>query len=70
MKKKKKVISFNNLPPKSPIVSTGVAYLFLDKFDASGLVWGIVGTVFVLVWIVWIVDLLNFTPVDIFKEKP
>lgn len=48
---KRKVISYKNLPAKIPVVSPVVAYLLLDKLNASGWIYGVAGTFFVLLFI-------------------
>jgi len=67
--KKTKVISNKNLGMHSPILLTAVVYLFLDKFNAVGWVWGVVGTVFALFWIAYFYSIFTSDPVDIFEEK-
>lgn len=52
--KPKKVIAERNLPMRSPLVATAVAWILIDRYHASGLVTGIVGTVFAIIWIAWI----------------
>lgn len=49
--KKIKVISNKNLPARPPLWSSMTAWLMLDRFDAPGWVYGVVGCLFVLLWI-------------------
>lgn len=65
--KKSKVIAYKNLPAKMPIVSSAVAYLFLDKFNAPGWVWGVVITLFSLLWIICIVAKIIQEEVEVIK---
>lgn len=70
--KKSKVISYKNLPARLPWLSTAVAYLFLDKFNAVGWVWGMVITLFSILWILCIAGKCLQTSVDVFnaEDKP
>jgi hypothetical protein len=52
-----KVISHKNLPTRLPIWTTVTAGLLLDRFSSPDWVWGIVGTLFVIVWIVCIISI-------------
>ena len=62
-----KTIKYDNLPQKLPIVSTAVAYLILDKFQAHSFVWGIIGTMFFIFWAVSIINLIISEQVDVFE---
>lgn len=54
-----------------PLLSTAVAYLLLDKFNASDLIWGIVGTVYFIIWIAAIIIVWKSEGIDIFEDhKP
>lgn len=66
---KQKVISYKNLAPYFPTSFTILAYLLLDKFNASGWVWGVVGSFFFLWWLGVILVRHNSEPVDIFEDK-
>lgn len=55
--KKIHVIKTKYLPIRLPLLSTAVAYLMLDKLNASALVYGIVGTIYALIWVLSIVGL-------------
>jgi hypothetical protein len=66
--KTRKVISPKNLS-KSPILLGAVLYLLLDKFNASGVVWGIVIALYGIMFIAWVVDLFNTENVNIFEDN-
>jgi hypothetical protein len=66
--KTRKVISPKNLS-KSPLLLGAVLYLLLDRFNASGVMWGIVGTIFGIMFIAWVIDLYHTENVDIFEDK-
>lgn len=65
VKNKKRVISRKNLPKRIPLYQAMVAYLMLDKFNASGWVWGVVGTIFFLVTIVSFHDIMTEDEVEL-----
>ena len=46
-----KVISPKNLPTKIPVSFTAILFLIMDKYNAAGWVWGLVGGVMALLWI-------------------
>lgn len=50
----KKVISLKHIEAKPPIISTALVYLYLDVYNASGVWWGVCGTIAVLVWLTFI----------------
>lgn len=66
---KNKVIKMNNLPTRLPFVATLVYYLVLDRFNAPGWVWGAVGVLMLLVWILAIVNLMREEDVDLFFKE-
>lgn len=47
---KHKVIAWKYLPSRYPIGGTIVWWLFLDRLNAPGWVWGVVGVFVVTVW--------------------
>lgn len=57
--KKRKVINPQNMPINMPILNTMVFYLMLEHLNSPGYVWGVIGTVVILGWIVWIIDILT-----------
>lgn len=52
--KQTKVIANKNLPARAPLWASMVAWLMLDRFDAPGWVFGVVGCLFVLLWLAYI----------------
>jgi len=66
--KKVKVVSPNNLRARAPLASTILSYLLLERFEAQGWVWGVVGTLFAIVWIAWASRVWNEEHVDVFKD--
>lgn len=68
MKPPKKIAS-KNLPFRSPLVFTAVAWLVLDRLDAPQFAWSVVGTIVVITWIGFLVDLFAAESVDIFHDK-
>lgn len=65
--KKIKVIPNKIMPTRLPIWPTCVVYLLMDKFNAVGWVWGAVGVLWLIVWIVAIARLLNEQEIDLDK---
>lgn len=49
---KQRVISRKSLPAKLPIWTTVLMFLLLDRFNAPGWVWGGMGVIFAIAWIV------------------
>lgn len=66
--KRTKYISSKNLPLPFPWTLTALAILFLQVFDPSQLVWGIVSTIVVVWWLVVIVSRATGEYVDLFKD--
>jgi len=64
-----KVIALKNLPTKVPVLSSAVIYLYMDKFNASPLIWGIVGTLWGLFLLLSIVAVCTQERVDLFKSQ-
>ncbi len=64
----KKVIKVDNLPTKFPVFPTMTMYLFLDKVNAAGWVWGAVGFFFVMVWFFALKRWASEEQVDIFNK--
>lgn len=69
MSSRKKALSIDNLPTRLPITTTAVVYLLLDKFQAEPTVWGIVGTIFVMMWIGAFMLIWKEDEVEIFKDS-
>jgi hypothetical protein len=55
--KAKKVVAYENLPARLPIWTSATAWLLLDRFKPPGWAWGVVGTIFVFLWIICLIDL-------------
>lgn len=61
----KKVLSWQQMPMRSPLILSMVTWLMLDRFDAVGWVYGVVGTMVVILWIAFFCSLWTFTPTKI-----
>jgi hypothetical protein len=61
-----KVIDHKNLPSRIPLWQTAVTYLLLDRFHASGWVWGVCATLWVILWISFFMERNNERSIDIF----
>jgi hypothetical protein len=69
MKNSDKVISSKNLPARLPLWTTILMWLVLERLNAPGWVWGVVGTIFVVLWIGAITLMIKQESVDIFEGK-
>lgn len=67
--KKRKVISSKNLPMRMPLIGTLVWWLVVDKLGAPGWVWGVLGTLLVVGWIAFGVDVWNRDDVEVLKGE-
>jgi hypothetical protein len=67
--KKFKVISVKNLPAKLPLSSTLIAFLFLDRFHAPAWLWGALGSLYLIVWILIIARICNQKSIDILEDQ-
>lgn len=67
--KQTKVISFKNEPGRLPLFQTMTIYLICDKFHVSPLIWGIVITFMILIWLGVIWTMWHEEAVDIFKDQ-
>jgi len=63
-----KVISYKQIPVKIPTIPTAVAWLLLDRLQAAGWVWGVVGTMFALLWIGSVTAFFMQETVDVIKD--
>jgi len=63
-----KVISYKQIPVRIPTVPTIVAWLLLDRLQAAGWVWGVVGTMFALIWISSVTTFFMQETVDVIKD--
>lgn len=59
----------NARKPTLPIQSTIVAYLVLDRFNVSLLVWGILGTIFAILWIILIAAVWTYEGVELIDSE-
>ena len=66
--KKNKVILRKNLPAKLPVLSSIVAAIAIDYWNAPEWVIGSVGLLFLIIWIASIASLFTETGVNIFTE--
>lgn len=62
-----KVIKRSELPTHLPWTGTAVAYLLLDKFHAPSWVWGVVGTLYALVWIIVVAAIVKQDEVSVIR---
>lgn len=58
-----------NTPIKFPFTSTVLYSFLLYYFDASGVIWGIFGTLYVIFWSIAIVVKWNEESVDLFNKE-
>jgi len=63
--KLRRVVHGKNLPIRCPLVSTLVLWMVLDKVSAAGWVWGVVGTLVVVMWVEWLIDIFAIEHVEI-----
>ena len=66
---KRKVIAYKNLPAKLPLTQTLLVLLILDKYNAPQWVWGVVITIYSLLWILSIVSIANEKLYDLFDDN-
>ena len=53
---KPRKIARKNIPMDSPLPATVIYWLALDYWKAPGWAWGVVGTLVVVAWIVFLVE--------------
>ena len=58
------VLPWAVMPAQLPVQMTALAYLLLDRWSAAGWVWGVVGTVLALFWVLAVVRMYTD------KQKP
>lgn len=56
------VLPWGIMPAQLPLQTTALAYLLLDRWQAAGWVWGVVGTVLALFWVLAIVRMVTDKP--------
>lgn len=54
-----RTINPNNLSPRMPLISTIAWFLLLDRFNAPGWVWGVIGVLTSAAWVAWISHMCN-----------
>ncbi|MDH5183393.1 MAG: hypothetical protein OEX12_05830 [Gammaproteobacteria bacterium] len=64
---KKKVINSKNKRVGLPVVGSIVWYLFLDHLDAPEWVWGAMGLLLGLFWVIALIDAFNCEELETFK---
>lgn len=67
--KKKKIIAYTNFKTKNPLWETAITVMMLDYWEAPQWLWGVVGCLWFLLWVLWIVGFWTEEEVDVFKEK-
>jgi len=66
-----RVIPHKRFPLRPPIGMTLLGWLFFERIGVHGWLWGVLGTLCVLVWLTWGVHALQRQEVDIFPPvKP
>lgn len=66
--KTRKVVAWENLPTRLPLMPTLVAWLCLDRTVAPGWVYGLVGGFLLLMWIGAVVALVTERRTSIFED--
>lgn len=61
----KRVISRKNLPSRVPVFQMMTVYLMLDKFDAPGWLWGVIGTFMVVALIGSLIEMHKENEVEV-----
>lgn len=56
------VLPWGIMPAQLPVQTTALAWLLLDRLAAPGWVWGVVGTVLALFWVLAIVRMVTDKP--------
>ena len=69
MNKVKHVIHTNNQKTFLPLHSTVTCFLLLKYLDAAGWLWGVCGTIWVVLWAVSIYNITIEKQHDIFETK-
>ena len=66
--KAKKVIAYNNLPSRLPVVATVTCWLALEHWHAPQWLYGVFGFFFLIGWIACIVGLVTEEAIDLLKN--
>ena len=67
--KKRYVIRQDNLPMRSPLLATLLAWLVMERLSSPEWVWGAIGLFLAIIWIVWFIDLFKTRPLDLIEPK-
>jgi hypothetical protein len=67
--KKVKVIDTSNFPSRLPIFQTLTTWLALDRFNAPQWLWGAMGLLFTIIWIVSIIGMVVQEKVDLLGNR-
>lgn len=67
--KRRKVISRKNLPDRPPLVATVTAWLAMDRIHPPGWLWGAVGAIFLVLWMLTFVGIYHQDEIEIFPEE-
>lgn len=57
--KKLYVFPHDHLPTRPPLIASILFYMALDVYDAPGWAWGVVGTLVFVLWVGWLILLLQ-----------
>ena len=63
------IIANKYLPLRLPIVSTALCYIILDLYGAPGWLWGVMGTLFLIIWIATIWRAVDSKQGEPWREK-
>lgn len=67
--KDKKTIDRSNLPTRFPFILTWLSFLTLHYFRAAGWVWGAVGALLLIIWVLTFVAFSTEQDVDLFNDQ-
>ena len=67
--KKNKVIAAKNFPTRLPFATTALLVMAMDYYKAPSWLYGVAGTIVVIVWVIGIVGLIKEQRVDIFNKE-
>jgi len=65
---KRKWICYRNMPPKLPIISAITCWLFLDRVNAAGWIYGVCFSIIGLIFLGNLIRFFQDDMIDIFKE--
>jgi hypothetical protein len=64
-----KVIAHKNLPVRPPVTASIAMWLFLDRYQAPGWIWGVIGTLMAFAWVLYFVGVWLQEQVDVVGDK-